>query len=75
MCINILAEAAIITDGRFGQRSNFSLVSYFSCPSPSTIRNLSSCILYASSSCGYGCAGNVDISCYGKTDCNKKTEN
>ena len=62
------AEAVIITDGSFGQRSNFSSINYFICSSSSTTMSLSSCTLSASlSSCGYACSGNnVGISCYGK---------
>ena len=73
MCINnnlFYAEAVIVTDERYGHKSNFSLVNNFNCPSVSNIRNLSSCSLIASSSsCGYRCSGgnSVGISCFGKT--------
>ena len=64
----IIIEAVIYTDGSFGPKSNFSLISYFSCPtSSSSTTRFSSCSLVASSSCAYKCSGNnVGIGCFGE---------
>ena len=63
-CIRV--EAAVIADGRFGHRWNFSSFQYFSCSSSASQNSLASCNRYDGSSCGYKCTQNYGIACYGE---------
>ena len=58
-------EAALITDGRFGHRWNFSSFWYFSCYSSASQSSLATCSQY-DTTCGYRCTHNYGIACYGE---------
>ena len=57
-------EAAVIADGRFGHRWNFSSFQYFVCSSSASQSSLASCSRF--DSCGYKCTQNYGIACYGE---------